>query len=163
MTEVAGSDANTKGGSRFPLATFLLPLISVLLAMLIGAIIMVLAGFDPIKAYSALWLGAFGNLNQFSETLKATVPLLLAGLGVAFAFRAGAFNIGAVGQMYLGALAAVIVGGQFEGLPAPLHILLATLAAFIAGGLWAAIPALLKIYYGANEVISTILLNYIGV
>lgn len=165
--------AQTTGGSvadirrvlqlKLPLATFLLPLISVLLAMIIGAVIMFASGFDPVQAYTALWQGAFGNTVQFSETLKATTPLLLAGLGIAFAFQAGAFNIGAVGQMYLGGLAAVIVGGQLAGLPAPLHMLLATLAAFIAGGVWAAFPALLKIYYGANEIISTILLNYIGI
>ncbi len=124
---------------------------------------MLLMRFDPIMAYAALWQGSFGNIFQISETLKTAIPLLLCGLGIAFSFQSGAFNIGAVGQMYLGALAAVTVGGQFPGLPAPLHIFLATLAAFIVGGLWALIPALLKIYSGANEIISTILLNYVGI
>ena len=146
-----------------PYASIGLPLLSVLLAILIGAVIMILMGFDPIYAYSALWQGSFGNLIQTSETLKTAVPLLLCGLGIAFAFESGAFNIGAVGQMYLGALAAIVVAGKFATLPSALHITLATLAAFLAGGAWALIPALLKIYSGANEIISTILMNYVGV
>lgn len=148
---------------NLPFASIGLPLISIILAVLIGAVIMVLMGYDPIQAYSTLWKGSFGNFQQTSETLKTAIPLLLCGLGIAFAFQSGAFNIGAVGQMYVGALAAVIMGGQFSELPSPLHIFLATLAAFLAGGLWALFPAFLKIYYGSNEIISTILLNYIGI
>ncbi len=154
-----------KQKARFslPFASIGLPLLSILIAILIGAVIMILMGFDPITAYQALWQGSFGNLVQTSETLKTAVPLLLCGLGIAFAFQAGAFNIGAVGQMYAGALAAIIVAGKFPNLPGPLHMLLATLAAFVAGGLWALFPAFLKIRYGSNEIISTILLNYIGI
>jgi simple sugar transport system permease protein len=152
-----------KAKLNLPFASIGLPLLSILIAILIGAFIMVLMGYDPIKAYSALWQGSFGNLIQSSETIKTAVPLLLCGLGIAFAFQAGAFNIGAVGQMYAGALAAIIVGGQFAGLPGWLHMILATLAAFVAGGLWALFPAFLKIRYGSNEIISTILLNYIGI
>lgn len=148
---------------NLPFATIGLPIISILVAILIGAVLIILMGYNPIKAYAALWEGSFGNLVQTSETLKTATPLLLCGLGIAFAFQSGVFNVGAVGQMYMGALAAVVVGGQFPELPTPLHIFLATLAAFLAGGLWALIPAVLKIYYGANEVISTILLNYIGI
>ena len=144
-------------------ASIALSLISIAAAILIGTVIMLAMRFDPLRAYAALWQGSFGNVIQISETLKTAVPLLLCGLGIAFSFQSGAFNIGAVGQMYLGALAAVTVGGQFPGLPPFLHILLATLAAFVAGGLWALVPALLKILSGANEIISTILLNYVGI
>lgn len=149
--------------AKLPIATLGLPLLSIAAAILLGSLMMLLLGHDPVNAYTALWRGSFGNLAATSETLKTVIPLLLCGLGIAFSFQAGAFNIGAVGQMYLGALAAVIVGGQLAGLPAPLHITLATLAALLAGGLWALIPALLKIYSGANEIISTILLNYVGI
>jgi len=152
-----------KARFNLPLASIGLPLLSIVIAILIGAVIMVLMGYDPINAYSALWQGSFGNLVQSSETIKTAVPLLLCGLGIAFAFQSGAFNIGAVGQMYAGALAAIIVAGQFPQIPGPLHMILATLAAFVAGGLWALVPALLKIYSGSNEIISTILLNYIGI
>jgi ABC-type uncharacterized transport system permease subunit len=148
---------------NFSFASVGLPLISIIVALLIATIIMILMGFNPLQAYSALWQGSFGSLIQTSETLKTATPLLLCGLGVAFAFQSGAFNIGAVGQMYLGALAAVIIGGQFPAMPAPLHIFLSTLVAFLAGGLWALFPAILKIRYGSNEIISTILLNYIGI
>ncbi len=148
---------------NLPLASIGLPLLSILVALIIGAMIMMLMKFDPIQAYAALWQGSFGNIIQISETLKTAIPLLLCGLGIAFAFQSGTFNIGAVGQMYAGALAAVIVGGQFPDMPAPLHIFLSTLVAFLAGGLWALVPALLKVYYGANEIISTILLNYVGI
>jgi len=149
--------------AKLPIATIGLPLLSIAAAILIGSIMMLLMGHDPLQAYAALWRGSFGNIAETSETLKTAIPLLLCGLGIAFSFQAGAFNIGAVGQMYLGALAAVIVGGQLAGLPAPLHIFLATLVAFLAGGLWALAPALFKIYFGANEIISTILLNYVGI
>ncbi len=155
--------AKLKARLNLPFASIGLPLLSILIAIIIGAVIMLFMKFDPIQAYAALWQGSFGNLVQTSETLKTAVPLLLCGLGIAFAFESGAFNIGAVGQMYLGALAAVIVGGNFPEMSAPLHIFLATLAAFLAGGLWSLFPALLKIYYGANEIISTILLNYVGI
>ena len=162
-TNVTLKPARPKFWSNLPFASIGLPLVSIFIAILVGALIMILMGFDPIQAYKALWQGSFGNLVQSSETIKTAVPLLLCGLGISFAFQSGAFNIGAVGQMYLGALAAVIVGGQFANLPGPLHMFLATLVAFIAGGLWALFPAFLKIRYGANEIISTILLNYIGI
>jgi len=148
---------------NLPFASIGLPLISIIIAILVGAVIMVFMGYDPLKAYSALWQGSFGNFYQTTETIKTAIPLLLCGLGIAFSFQAGAFNIGAVGQMYMGAMAAVIVGGQFPNIPGPLHIFLAVLAGFLAGGLYALLPAFLKIYYGANEIISTILLNYIGI
>ena len=148
---------------NLPFVSIGLPIISILIAMGIGAIVMILMGYSPVTAYSALWQGSFGNLQQTSETLKTAIPLLLCGLGIAFAFQSGAFNIGAVGQMYMGALAAVTVAGQFPNMPAGLHIFLATLVAFLAGGLWALFPAYLKIKYGSNEIISTILLNYIGI
>jgi ABC-type uncharacterized transport system permease subunit len=149
--------------SKLPIASIGLPLISITIAIVIGTAMMLVMHYNPVSAYAALWQGSFGNLFDVAETLKTAVPLLLCGLGIAFSFQAGAFNIGAVGQMYLGALAAVVIGGQFAGLPAPLHITLATLAALLAGGLWALIPGLLKIYSGANEIISTILMNYIGI
>ena len=149
--------------TRIPLISIALPVLAILVAMLIGSIVMLVSGFNPVQAYTVLFQGAFGTIPQFAETLNTATPLLLIGLGIAVAFRAGAFNIGGVGQEYLGALAAVIVGGKFTGIPGPLHLLLATLAGMIAGGLWAAPAAFLKVRFGINEVITTILLNYIGI
>ncbi|GER85432.1 ABC transporter permease [Thermogemmatispora aurantia] len=141
----------------------MLPLLAIGLALLLGAVVMLISGFSPLDAYSGLFQGAFGTLPQFAETLNEATPLLLIGLGIAVAFRAGAFNIGGVGQEYLGALAAVVVGGKFTGLPGWLHLALATAAGFVAGGLWAAPAALLKVRFGINEVITSILLNYIAI
>ncbi len=149
--------------TRFPFSTIVLPVIAILVAMAIGSIVMLVSGFSPVQAYTVLFQGAFGTIPQFAETLNTATPLLLIGLGIAVAFRAGAFNIGCVGQEYLGAMAAVIVGGKFAGIPGPLHLLLATLVSMIAGGIWAAPAAFLKIRYGINEVITSILLNYIGI
>ncbi|WP_052888906.1 ABC transporter permease [Thermogemmatispora carboxidivorans] len=157
-------------GARFGLGrlrrwwlSLVLPVVAIGLALLLGAVVMLSSGFSPLDAYSGLFQGAFGTLPQFAETLNEATPLLLIGLGITVAFRAGAFNIGGVGQEYLGALAAVVVGGKFAGLPGGLHLALATLAGFVAGGLWAAPAALLKVRFGINEVITSILLNYIAI
>lgn len=152
-----------KARLNLPIANIAMPLLSIVIAALAGAVIILLMGYDPLKAYAALAQGSFGNLMQTSETVKTAVPLLLCGLGIAFAFQSGAFNIGAVGQMYMGALAAILVAGQPMGLPGWLHMLVATLAAFAAGGLWALLPAFLKVRYASNEIISTILLNYVAI
>lgn len=145
------------------LASLSVSLFAVLVAVIAGGLVMRFSGFHPLQTYAVLFRGAFGSLTQWAETLKSATPLLLIGLGIALAFQAGAFNIGAVGQMYLGALLAVMVGARFEGLPAPLHVLLATAAAAMAGGIWASICSVLKTRYGANEVITTILLNYVAI
>jgi general nucleoside transport system permease protein len=121
-------------------------------------------------AYTALFRGSVYNdrvtdfatsIRPLTETLKFAAPLIMAGLGVGLAFRAGLFNIGGRGQMLLGGAAAGWVGVKLD-LPAPLHLLLAILAAMLFGGLWGAIAGFLKARTGAHEVIVTIMLNYIG-
>ena len=165
MAEVA-TDATKASRARprlhLPFGYVGLPALSVLIAIALGAGMMALMGFDPLQAYLALWQGAFGNIIQISETLKTATPLLLCGQGIAFAFQAGARHRRCWTDV-CGRLAAVIVGGQFPGLPAPLHIFLLMFAAFIAGGVVGLVPALLKVYSGASEIISTILLNYVGI
>jgi general nucleoside transport system permease protein len=139
------------------------PLVAVLLAALIGAVILLVSGANPIEAYSALLKGAFGSFAAFGRTLEKATPLIFSGLAVAFAFKAGLFNIGAQGQLLLGAMTAAIVGFSFEGLPAIVHIPLALAAGALAGALYGAIPGALKVYTGAHEVITTIMLNYIAI
>ena len=112
-------------------------------------------------AYSALFMGAVGSRRAISETLTLTTPLVLAGLSVAFAFRAGLFNIGAAGQIIMGTIFAGFVGFTFD-LPAPLHVALAVVAGFIGGALWAGLAGLLRATTGAHEVITTIMLNFIA-
>lgn len=138
------------------------PLVAVLLALLLGALLLLLSGYSPWQAYKELYLGAFGNATAWQRTLEKATPLIFSGLAVAFAFKAGLFNIGAQGQLVFGALVSAIVGFSVTGLPALLHIPLAILAGGLAGALYGAIPGILKTYTGAHEVITTIMLNYIA-
>ncbi len=154
----------------------LVPLLTTLLAFFVGGLVMLVTGKDPIAVYEAIWKGtglqwlfpwttgadrtlAASNLQQ---TLIITTPLILTGLAVAFAFRAGLFNIGGNGQYIVGSIAAVWVGSSFADMPSVLHILLAIVAACAAGAFWAGIAGFLKATTGAHEVITTIMLNYIA-
>ena len=139
------------------------PVVAVLLACLIGAIILIVSGADPIAAYAALLDGAFNSLSAFARTLEKSIPLVFNGLAVALAFKGGLFNIGAQGQFLLGALVAGAVGYGFQGLPAVIHVPLAMIAGAIAGGSYAAIKGALKAYTGAHEVITGIMLNYVAI
>ncbi|MGI1690191.1 ABC transporter permease [Thermoanaerobacter uzonensis] len=141
-----------------------IPVVAVLIAIVIGSIIMIITGFNPINAYASLFIGAFGSVNNIANTLANAVPLILTGLGVAISFKAGLFNIGAEGQYWIGAIVGVWIGYSFSGLPWYIHIPFALIAAMIAGGLWAGlIPGLAKAYTGANEVITTMMMSYIAI
>ncbi len=113
------------------------------------------------SAYWGLFKGSFGSLRAISNTITGATPLLLAGLAVSSAFKAGLFNIGATGQMLAGAMTGLWVGFAFQ-LPAVLHVPLALLAAGVGGALFGAIPGVLKARTGAHEVITTIMLNGIA-
>ena len=139
------------------------PLVAVLLGLLIGAILLLASGSNPIEAYSALLEGAFGTPVAVQLTLEKATPLIFSGLAVAFAFKAGLFNIGAQGQLLIGAVVAAYVGFSIEGLPALIHAPLALLAGGLAGALYGYIPGALKVYTGAHEVIVTIMLNYVAI
>ena len=158
----------------------LLPALALVLALLVGAVIIMVTdvdawrrmGEEPVQAirdmlegvwvaYRELFLGAFGSVRAISETLFTATPLILAGLAVAVGFRTGLFNIGAVGQMFIGGLFALWVGLHVE-LPALLHIPLAIIAAIIGGGIWGGLAGFLKARTGAHEVITTIMLNFIA-
>lgn len=136
---------------------------AVLLALLIGAVILLVSGANPITAYLALLDGSFGSMTAFARTLEKATPLLFNGLAVAFAFRAGLFNIGAQGQLLFGAITSAVLGFALQGLPAFIHAPLALFGGALAGALYGAIPGALKAYAGANEVIVTIMLNYIAI
>lgn len=140
----------------------LFSIVSVILALGVGALIIKAAGLDVRVAYGNLWAGAFGDTYSISETLVNSVPLILTGLSVVIALRAGLFNIGAEGQMIAGALAAAAVAV----LPIPGPPWFATIAALLCGALtgaiWAWIAGVLRAKNGAHEVITTIMLNYIA-
>ena len=119
-----------------------------------------IAGASPVAVAAALWYGAFGTRYNIADTLIQTAPLLLTGLGVALAFRCQLFNIGAEGQLIVGAIAATWIGTM--PLPAAIHLPLALLAGACAGALWAGIAAAMKIYRGVQEALSTLLLNFVA-
>jgi simple sugar transport system permease protein len=144
------------------ISTVLVPLVSVLCGFLVGAIAIVAAGASPLVAYSALFAGAFTNDNALPETLLSTTPYVLLGLAVALGFRAGLFNIGAEGQFYIGSLTGVFVAYSIQGLPAVVEVPLALIAGMVGGALWSAIAGALKARFGAHEVITTIMLNYVS-
>lgn len=119
----------------------------------------------PFNAYVNLFSGAFGapDMATATVTFEQTVPLVFTGLAVAFAFRAGLFNIGAEGQLYMGAIAATWVGVSFPNLPGWILLPLVLLASIVAGAIWGGIAGFLKAYRGAHEVITTIMLNYTAI
>lgn len=140
-----------------------IPVAAVLLAALLGAVILISSGASPLEAYAALMQGAFSNPTALGRTLEKATPLIMSGLAVAFAFKAGLFNIGAQGQLLFGALTAAWVGFGVDGLPAVIHVPLALLGGAVAGALFGAIPGALKAYTGAHEVITTIMLNFVAI
>jgi ABC-type uncharacterized transport system permease subunit len=139
------------------------PLLAVVTAFLLGAIVIAVTGGDVLKAYQGLWEGSLGRPQSISESLVWATPYIFGGLAVALAFKAGLFNIGVEGQIALGSLASVYVGYAVTGVPFPFHLILAVVAGCLAGALWGAIPGFLKARTGAHEVIVTIMLNYIAI
>jgi len=143
----------------------LIPALAVLTALIIGVVIIMVTGSsfsDAMEAYKALLQGSVGSLRAISETLTAATPLILSGLSVALAFRAGLFNIGGEGQALIGGMFAVWVGFSITGLPIYVHLPLAVLAGIVGGAIYGFIPGILKAKTGAHEVITTIMLNYIA-
>ncbi|KKB08939.1 ABC transporter permease [Devosia chinhatensis] len=132
-----------------------------LAALLIVAIPVLAAAGNPFTAYILMAQGAFGSMFALSETLNRATPLILTGLAATIAFRARLWNIGAEGQLYMGALAAVLVGSGLLQLPPALMVPAIMLAGFVAGGLMMIVPTLLKQRFGADEVVITLLLNFV--
>jgi len=174
----------TGGRSGSIIRAMLLPFLAIITALAVGAIIIIFTNqaaldawgtffADPLgalraswdamyQAYSALFVGAFGSATALSETITNTTPLILAGLSVALGFRAGLFNIGAEGQISVGAICGAALGFSFPGLSVWMHVALVVIGACLGGALWGFIPGLLKARTGAHEVITTIMLNYVS-
>jgi simple sugar transport system permease protein len=141
----------------------LLPVFATLAALLVGAIMLLFLKVNPLEAYKALWIGAFGSGNAFAETLVKATPLLLIALGICISFRGDVINIGGEGQMIVGALLATWVGLTFTNLPGWFVITLAMIAGFLGGAIWGGIPGVLKAYFRVNEILSTVMMNAIAV
>ena len=145
----------------------LVPVLAVFTALVAGAVIVILAGGNPLAAYLGLFQGAFGSARALSETTVWATPYIFAGLAVSLAFKGGLFNIGAEGQLAFGAVASAWMGYKLPellglNLPAILHLPMAVGAGMVAGGIWGAIPGWLKARTGAHEVINTIMMNYVA-
>jgi ABC-type uncharacterized transport system permease subunit len=145
----------------------LVPILAVFTALVVSGFIILISGGNPIEAYRGLIEGAFGSPKAISETLVWSTPYIFAGLAVALAFKGGLFNIGAEGQLALGAVAAALLGYGLPKLlgttiPAIIHVPIVVIGGALAGGLWGGIPGWLKARFGAHEVINTIMMNYIA-
>jgi simple sugar transport system permease protein len=159
------------------LGGLVVPIAATVLAFLIGGLVVLIQGSNPITAYQAIFEGT--GLNWFfpwvtgeardeaardlQQTLLVTTPLILTALAVAFAFRCGLFNIGGQGQFWVGLISALWIGTHLEGAPRPLHILIGIVAAALAGAIWGGIAGILRATVGAHEVITTIMLNWIAI
>lgn len=139
----------------------MVPILSIVAAMLCGGVLIFIQGINPLLAYKVLFATAFGSIDGIAITLAKATPLILSGLAVAICLRAGLFNIGAQGQLISGALASAWAGYTFVGLPALVHIPLALLFGAFFGAVVALVAAVLKAYRGVHEVITTIMLNSI--
>lgn len=149
---------------RGSILSLLQTLTAILIALLIGAGLLLLTGSNPLDAYIALFEGAFGSLPAFARTLRTASPVIFTGLAVVVAFRAGYIYLGMEGSLYFGALGGALFGIYLTPFfPAGLHLPLSILAGCFAGGLWALIPAVLRARWKVDEVVSTLMLNYVGI
>ncbi len=139
------------------------PILAVLVSLLVGAVMLALLGTNPWEAYRALFIGAFGSTNALADTIVKATPLLFVGLGICIAFRGGVLNIGGEGQLVTGAIASTAVTLAVPTWPGWLIILLALSAGMLAGAIWGGIAGVLKAHLNVNEILSTIMLNYIAV
>ncbi|MFQ5856429.1 MAG: ABC transporter permease [Anaerolineae bacterium] len=137
--------------------------LTLLIAFLMGALVMRLSGKDAIEAYTTLFSSALGNRTAIANTLLAATPLIFTGLGAAIAFRAGVFNVGVEGSLYLGAFVAAWAGFTFVTLPALILISLCFILAAIMGGLWCYVPGMLRARLKVDEIVTTIMLNYVAI
>lgn len=141
--------------------SFLAPLVAILISFVIGGIVIACLGKNPVQGYALLFSGSLGNPQKIASSLVSACPLIFTSLAAAFAYKCGVFNLGGEGQFIMGAVASVTVAltSGVEGVPG---ILLCILAGIIVGAVWAAIPAVMKIVRGLNEMITSIMLNYVA-
>ena len=145
-----------------PLAGAAVPIFAVVAALLVGAIMLIALDANAIDGYKALFSGAFGGADELADTAIKSMPLLLVGVGICIAFRAGVINIGGEGQIIAGAILSTLVALGLPDLPRIILVPLVLLAGAIGGGIWGAIPGALKAYANVNEILSTIMMNIVA-
>lgn len=136
---------------------------SFVLVLLLSGILLAACGYNPIQVFLLIGQGAFGSPGAVIQTFIQTTPLIFSGLAYIVASKAGMFNLGMEGQIYMGGIASAVVGGLDLGLPSLIHIFLTLLAGCVAGGLYGALAGAMKVKFGANEVISTLMLNFVAI
>lgn len=167
MQSETNPSSQPKSLLRSALDAMLIPFLAILTAIVLGGIIIFSVGGNPFLAYAGLIQGSFGSARALSETTVWATPYIFAGLAVALAFKGGLFNIGAEGQLALGAVCTALIGyalPEWLGIDIPtiIHLPLAIIVGMAAGAFWAAIVGFLKAYTGGHEVINTIMMNYIA-
>ncbi len=158
---VTSAAANRRKRSKF--FAFLIPIGSVVAALLIGAIMLVALGANPLEGFGELLTGAFGSTDALISTALKATPLLFVGVGITIAFRANVINIGGEGQMVAGGLLATVIALVLPDLSAWIMLPAVIIAGLVGGALWGAVPGALKAYFGVNEILSTIMLNVVAV
>ncbi len=138
-------------------------LFSLMIALILGAFLFAVAGANPLRAYGVMLAQPLSGMFGLTEMMVRAAPLMLVGLGIAIAFRSGILNIGGEGQIMLGVVFGTAVGLALPNLPKPLLIAAVFLAAFVGGGLWGGIAGWMRAYLNVNEILSTVMLNYIAV
>lgn len=142
---------------------WLIPIGAVFAALVLGAVMLLALGADPIAGFATMFGSAFGDLNGLSSTAMKSIPLLLVGVGICISFRANVINIGGEGQMVMGALLSTVTALSFPHLDSSILVPLVLLMGIIGGGIWGAIPGALKAYFNVSEILSTIMLNIVAV
>ena len=145
------------------LIKILVPFLSILCSFIAGAVLIACIGGNPVEAYTYLFKGAFGTKSNMGETVVKAVPLIFTGLAATFAYKCGVFNLGAEGQFVMGAVASIWVSTTLTGVSGLPLILISLTLGVVAGGIWGAVPGILKITRGLNEMIVSIMLNYLAI
>lgn len=161
MAKKLDSKGAARGMARERTLTILVPIISVLLALVVGGIVIACLGKNPIQGYALLFSGSLGTPQKFASSLVSACPLIFTALAAAFAYRCGVFNLGGEGQFIMGAVSAIVFL-LVTGIEGVLGTVLAILVGTVVGALWAALPGIMKITRGLNEMITSIMLNYVA-
>jgi simple sugar transport system permease protein len=163
MIDGVADAAKIRRGWRLSPGQFVEPLLPFAIALVIGAVVLLIAGHDPIATYRLMATEALGGERRIAAALSAATPILFTGLATAIAFRGGVFNVGVEGCFYLGGIVAAVIGYNLAGIPGVLIIVAAMFAAAAVGALWMAAPGLLKARLGVDEVVSTLMLNFVAI
>lgn len=161
MAKKFDSKGAARGLARERTLTILVPIISVLLALVVGGIVIACLGKNPIQGYALLFSGSLGTPQKFASSLVSACPLIFTALAAAFAYRCGVFNLGGEGQFIMGAVSAIVFL-LVTGIEGIAGTVLAILVGTVVGALWAALPGIMKITRGLNEMITSIMLNYVA-